>query len=133
MPRVRFLKDFRWAIQAVNGTVAVNYIAGMRELVTTPCAEAAFAAGAAVPWEPVNNDPPPPYEEAPQPHPTVYAMPPSTETPSEPTTPPIPPPAPPPEPTPQPQPTHEPESAKVASSSGRSGGSGDERKSRAGR
>src|SRR5262245_27225740 len=76
MPGVRVLIDFGWAIQAVNGTGAVNYIADIGELVTTPCAEAAFAAGAAVPWEPVNNDPPPPYEEAPQPPPTVDGLPP---------------------------------------------------------
>lgn len=47
MPKVRFTKNFNFVRQQVT----VAYKAGMKLLVTTPCAREAIAAGAAVPLE----------------------------------------------------------------------------------
>lgn len=44
MPRVRFLADFDWR---ATPAVTIAYKAGTVELVTTPCADAAKAAGKA--------------------------------------------------------------------------------------
>lgn len=49
MPRVRFTKDFDWSPLPLNGRVTIAYKAGSVALVTTPCANLAIAAGAAVP------------------------------------------------------------------------------------
>lgn len=47
MPRVRFTGDFDWSPPEFNGRVTMAYKAGMTLIVTTPCAEAAVAAGKA--------------------------------------------------------------------------------------
>lgn len=44
MPRVRFTQDFDWR---ATPAVTMAYKAGTVDLVTTPCAEAAIAAGKA--------------------------------------------------------------------------------------
>lgn len=44
MPRVRFSEDFDWK---PTKRVTIAYLAGSEELVTTPCAAAAIAAGKA--------------------------------------------------------------------------------------
>lgn len=48
MPRVIFTKPFSWPTDGKNRNQTIQYLPGMRELVTTPCAQAAIAAGAAV-------------------------------------------------------------------------------------
>lgn len=47
MPRITFTADFDWAPPELNGRWLRAYKAGMTELVTTPCAAAAIAAGRA--------------------------------------------------------------------------------------
>lgn len=48
MPVCCFIEDFDWAPPEFNGRWLVAYKAGTVELVTTPCAEAAIAAGKAI-------------------------------------------------------------------------------------
>lgn len=45
MPWVEFSRDFDWSPPSLRGRVTIAYRAGMRLLVTTPCALAAEAAG----------------------------------------------------------------------------------------
>jgi len=48
MPRVKFTEDFDWYPPSLKGRWMRAYKAGTAELVTTPCAEAAIAAGKAI-------------------------------------------------------------------------------------
>jgi hypothetical protein len=56
MPKVRFIADFNFARERVT----VAYKAGMKVLVTTPCAKEAIAKGRAVPLEPEEKAAPAP-------------------------------------------------------------------------
>lgn len=77
MPRVRFTEDFNWDIPGSNRRQTVAYRAGDRFLVTTPCAEAAIAAGKA---QRIDNEPGPgeapaePIEEATEEQPEAEAQ-----------------------------------------------------------
>jgi hypothetical protein len=52
MPRVRFIKRLDWPSDGKNRRQTIAYLPGMRELVTTPCAEFAVANGYAVVLDP---------------------------------------------------------------------------------
>lgn len=69
MPKVKFTKLFDWPIPGSNNRQSIQFRPGMRELVTTPCAEAAVAGGFAEWIERPEPEPVPVPEPEPEPAP----------------------------------------------------------------